>query len=181
MTLRPGLTPMYSAAAIAERVNDMAATINRDFANADMVHVIVTLNGAFIFAADLIRKLNIPLMVHFAGGGTQYEGQTRRELALQPEALPHSFGNQPVIILEDLMDGGNTVTELRKLCVERSCGALKVAALLKRQGADGTVDYYGFTLPKGVFVVGYGMDMDGLFREMGDVAALGTAVQAGVC
>ncbi len=61
------MTSLYSASAIDERVKDIAEDINKEFAGQDSIHAVVTLNGAFVFAADLIRHLKVPLVMHFAG------------------------------------------------------------------------------------------------------------------
>lgn len=165
------MTPLYSASAIAERVQDMAKAMNKDFATAKNVHVVVTLNGSFMFAADLVRQLNFPIEMHFAGVSS-YHGMERGSLNVTGDALPPSFGGNPVLVIEDIMNLGNTVTSLRDLIAARNSGAIKVAALVKRQGAEGKADYYGFTVPQGLFVVGYGMDLNGRFRQMEDIQTL---------
>tara|TARA_B100000609_G_C17053912_1_gene350471 strand:- start:91 stop:642 length:552 start_codon:yes stop_codon:yes gene_type:complete len=166
--------PLYSSAAIAERVVDIADEINRDFAGEELVHAIVTLNGAFMFAADLIRHLDVPLVLHFAGA-TSYYGTEQGDLRINANALPKSFGNKPVLLIEDIMDTGNTVGQLRKIIADRFSGQIKVAALLRRQSGGGKADYYAFTVPRGIFVIGYGMDMDGRYRELKDICAYGQA------
>lgn len=176
-------TPLYSAAAISERISGIADALNRDFGRAPVVHAIVTLNGAFIFAADLIRQLKFPLVLHFAGGSF-FEGTEKRSLLINPDALPTSFGNNPVLLIEDVMDSGNTVGQLRKMVAERFSGTIRTVALLKRQSGDGDADYFGFTLPRGLYVVGYGMDMDGRYRELPDIRTLSAGMptdDVGIC
>lgn len=178
------MTLLYSANAIEERVRDMAAAINKEYAGEDLVHAIVTLNGAFMFAADLIRHLNIPLVLHFAGAPS-YQGSGSETLRINADALPPSFGNKPVILIEDIMDSGNTVGQLRRIIAERYASSIDVIALLKRQGGDGKLNHYAFTVPRGLFVVGYGMDLDGRYRELKDVHTLATASMStdnsGIC
>lgn len=166
------LSPLYSESVIADRVREIAERMNADFKNADIVHVIVTLNGSFMFAADLVRQLRFPIVMHFAGA-TSYTGVERKQLRINAEALPPSFGNKPVILIEDIVDTGNTIGALRQMIAERFASEIKVAALLRRQSGGGKADYYGFTVPAGLFVVGYGLDLDGRYRELRDIKTVG--------
>ena len=178
------MTELYSANAISERVEDIADDLNRAFKGAKVVHAVVTLNGAFMFAADLVRHLDLPLVMHFAGEQS-YLGTQQGEMRINVNALPRSFNNEPVLVIEDIMDTGNTADILRGMIAERQSGQIKIAALLKRQGGDGAADYHAFTLPRGLFVVGYGMDMDGRYRELSNIytmtSIMGEAGNAGVC
>lgn len=171
------LSPLYSAKAIAERVQDIADHINSDYKDVEALHVVVTLNGAFMFAADLVRKLEMPQVIHFAGAQS-YLGTQQGDLRVNADALPRSFGNQPVLIIEDIMDSGRTAKVLRALIAERFSGSIGMAALLRRQNCEGDCDYYGFTVPRGLFVVGYGMDMDGRYRELTDIRAYDNATMS---
>ena len=173
------LTPVYSASAIKERVANIAEDLNKDFSVDETVHVIVTLNGSFMFAADLLRLLKFPVVVHFAGASS-YLGTETQNLRIDPDSFPKSFGNKPVILIEDVVDTGKTLGLLRQIIADRFAGSIKVASLLKRQGGVGC-DYHGFTIPKDMFVVGYGMDMDGRYRELPDLRAIGSATKEGLC
>ena len=174
------LSQAHSAAAISERVKDIANAINKRYEHEKMLHIIITLNGAFMFGADLIRLLNVPVEVHFAGTGS-YSGREKKDLRIDPDALPKSFGNTPVIILEDIMDSGATIGHLRDILARRFASEIKVATLLRRQSGTADADWYGFTVPKGLFVVGYGMDMNGRYRELPDLNVVGIATGSGLC
>jgi hypoxanthine phosphoribosyltransferase len=174
------LTPVYSANAIADRITDIAASVNKEYKDAEALHVIVTLNGAFMFAADLLRKLKMPVVVHFAGTGS-YSGSETKDLRINPEAFPPSFGNQPVLILEDIVDSGATINTLRTIIAERFASNIKVATLLRRQSGKANADYYGFTIPQGLFIVGFGMDMNDRYRELSDIQSIGVATTSGMC
>ncbi|MEC9290959.1 MAG: phosphoribosyltransferase family protein [Pseudomonadota bacterium] len=174
------MTSLYSASAIDERVKDIAEDINKEFAGQDSIHAVVTLNGAFVFAADLIRHLKVPLVMHFAGA-TSYFGTNQKDLRINADALPPSFGGKPVLLIEDIVDSGNTIAMLRQIMADRSAGTIRVATLLKRQGSSGVADFYGFTVPEGLFVIGYGMDIDGRYRELPEIQTLGTATSSGAC
>lgn len=174
------LSPVYSAASIKDRIEQIATAINKDYTDETLVHVVITLNGSFMFAADLIRKIEVPMEVHFAGTAS-YSGTETEDLRINPEAFPKSFGNSPVLIIEDIVDSGVTITILRNLIAERFASNIKVATLLRRQDGAGKSDYYGFTIPQGLFVVGYGMDMNGMYRGLPDIKAISTGMHKGIC
>ena len=172
------LSPLYSETVIADRVKEIADRMNADFTGADLVHIIVTLNGAFIFAADLVRQLKFPIVLHFAGATSYMGTEQSKNLRINADALPPSFGNKPVILIEDIVDTGNTVNKLRQIMADRFASMIRVAALLRRQSGGGKADYYGFTVPNGLFVVGYGLDLDGRYREFRDIRTITSAVSA---
>lgn len=175
----PTMTNLYSAGSIKERVEKIAKDINNDFKGEELVHIVITLNGAFMFAADLVRLLDIPQQISFASASSYVGTQQGDSLSLNMDSLPRSFGNKPVILIEDIMDTGNTVTALRQVLADRMASTIKIAALLKRQGCDGHADYFGFTVPRGLFVIGYGMDMDSRYRELSDIQVLDGATMSG--
>lgn len=172
------LSPLYTEAVIQDRVSEIADKLNADFTGEDLVHVIVTLNGAFIFAADLIRKLNFPVVLHFAGATSYMGNEDSKHMRINADALPKSFGNMPVILLEDIIDSGNTIGKLRHILVDKFAGSINVVALLRRQGAEGQPDYFGFTVPQGLFIVGYGLDLDGRYRELRDIQTVGISTSS---
>ena len=174
------LSEVYSASAISDRVKDIAASINREYKDETILHVIVTLNGSFMFAADLIRQIDVPIEVHFAGTAS-YSGREKQDMRINPDAFPRSFGNAPVVIVEDIVDSGATIKQLRTLLAERFASSIKIASLLRRQSGNANPDWYGFTIPQNLFVVGYGMDMDGRYRELPDIRAISAATTSGMC
>lgn len=176
------LSTMYSPEAIAERVKKIAEQLNKEFEKEDLVHAIITLNGAFVFAADLIRELNFPLVLHFAGSVTM-PGQDKPAagLRINIDALPKNFANKAVILIEDVVDSGDTVKQLREIMAQRFASRIVCASLIRRQGGEAPIDYFGFTVPRGVFIVGYGLDMDGRYRELREIKTLGGATFSGTC
>ncbi len=168
------LSPLYSESAIADRVNDIADKLNAAYKGNELVHIVVTLSGAFIFAADLIRLLNFPIVVHFSGAAPyRGESEPQSDLRVNADEIPPSFGNRPVVLIEDILESGKTVKKLRQIVADRMASSIEVVALLKRQSSDYKADYFGFTLPKGLFVVGYGLDLDGRYREMKEIQTVG--------
>jgi hypoxanthine phosphoribosyltransferase len=173
------LTQVYSKDAIQDRIRDIAEDINRDFKDVKELHMIVTMNGTFMFAADLVRLVKVPLVLHFAGCDS-YQNKEGKDIVINDDSLPPSFKNNPVILLEDVVDSGTTIGAIRQIIKDRGASIIRVAALLKRQGGV-SADYYGFTIPQGLFVIGYGMDMDGKYRELPDLQSLGTVTSSGMC
>lgn len=174
---------LYSASSIDERVSNIAKDIQKDFHGANPLHVVVTMNGAFMFAADLVRRINLPMVLHFTGG-SYFEGAVKHEVSMSGDTLPSSFSGAPVLLIEDVLDTGKSVGHLRQMLADRQASTISVATLLKRQGGGAKANYSAFTIPQELFVVGYGMDMDGRYRELKDIhtfATSGTGSTAGVC
>lgn len=169
---------LYSAETIASRVNDLAATLSKDLAGNKLVHTVVTMNGAAVFAADLIRRLQVPQVLHFTGG-SYFQGPIKQELAMNPETLPSNFNLAPVLVVEDILDSGNAIRQLRHILAERGAGPITVVTLFKRIGSPAVADHAAFSLPKELFVVGYGLDMDGRYRELPAIYTFETTMMAG--
>ncbi len=169
---------IYSPEAIAARVADLANTLNRDLSGTKLLHTIVTMNGACMFAADLTRQLKIPQVLHFTGGSF-FQGAIKQEVAMDPATLPNNFHLAPVLIIEDILDGGDGVKNLRQMLGQRAAGPVTVITLFKRVGSQALADHYAFSLPKELFVVGYGLDMDGRYRELPGIHAFESGVMSG--
>ena len=162
------LQPLYSKANIENRIEKLADELNKKYGSEKTVHLVVTLNGSFIFAADLIRKLKFPLTMCFAGSITSKVDQVS-DTRINSNALPKSFGSTPVLILEDIIDSGKTIGVLRTIVAERFPSSIEVLALIKRQSCTIAPDYSCFTVPEGVFLVGYGLDLDNRYRELAGI------------
>ncbi|MFZ2586854.1 MAG: phosphoribosyltransferase family protein [Alphaproteobacteria bacterium] len=170
---------LYDAGSIASRVADMADALNRDLGHHKLVHVVVTMNGGFVFAADLCRQLKMPLVLHFTGG-SYFKGNIKQDVAMNPETLPTAFHGAPVLIVEDILDSGNAVRQLKQALAERGAGTQTVVTLFKRVGSPSEATHAAFSLPKELFVVGYGLDMDGRYRELRDIFTFEHSVMTGV-
>lgn len=170
---------LYDAATVQSRVADLADALNRDMGHHKLVHVVVTMNGGFMFAADLCRQLKMPLVLHFTGG-SYFKGNIKQDLAMNPETLPTNFNSTPVLIIEDILDAGNAVRHLKQALAERKAGPMTVVTLFKRVGSPAEADHAAFSLPKELFVVGYGLDMDGRYRELKDIFTFEHSVMTGV-
>jgi hypoxanthine phosphoribosyltransferase len=176
------MQPLYSQQVIANRVEKLADELNKKYKDESNVHMVVTLNGAFIFAADLIRKLKFPVTLCFAGSVTsnvQQVGDTR----INSNALPKSFGNEPVIVLEDIIDSGKTIAILREMIASKFASSIDIVALVKRQSCKIAPDYACFTVPEGMFLVGYGLDLENRYRELPGIFSIDCTMEksTGVC
>jgi len=155
-------------ARIAARIAELGAEIRRDCGPDTPVHLIAVLKGAFVFLADLLRQINGPVTLDFIavssyGGGTSSSGQVRLL-----KDLDRSLEGRHVIIVEDIVDTGLTLSYLQEILHARSPKSLKTACLLSkpsRRKVQVPVEYIGFTIDDR-FVVGYGLDFDEHYREL---------------
>ena len=168
---RPGRV-LISEAEIRSRIAELGQDLARDYARESPILVGV-LQGAFLFMADLVRATPIDLTTDFIGvssyGGTRSSGQVRIL-----SDLSMSIEGRDVVIVEDIVDTGLTLTYLKRMLDARHPRSLRVCVLtdkIERRQVDVAVDYVGFTIPN-VFVVGYGFDHDGLYRNLPYVAVL---------
>src|SRR5437899_2311662 len=156
---------------ITVRVAELGEAIRRDYAGRAPVLVGV-LKGAVIFAADLIRAIPLPVSLDFMsvssyGGGTRSSGV----VSLTAD-LSVSIEGRDVIIVEDIIDTGRTISYLRRNLATRHPRSLALCVLLdkvSRREVEVAVDYIGFAIPD-EFVVGYGLDHDGLHRNLRHIA-----------
>lgn len=162
-----GITPLLTREQIRERVAELGHSITRDYAGRSLVLVCV-LKGSFVFAADLIRAIDLPLRVEFFGVrsyGDQTESSGVVQITLD---LTHPIADQHVLVVEDIVDTGLTLSYLQEQLRARGPASLRVAALLHkpaRMQRPAELDYLGFTI-EDVFVVGYGLDHSERYRNL---------------
>lgn len=162
------LEPLIHRDEIRKRVKEIAEEISRDYEGRTPL-LIGVLNGSFIFLADLVRELSIPVVVDFVKVRS-YVGTESSTLELKLD-LERDIEGMDVILVEDIVDTGKTVDFLIRRMSSKNPNSIKVCALLdkpERRKVDVKVDYVGFTIPD-VFVVGYGLDVDGRYRELPDI------------
>jgi hypoxanthine phosphoribosyltransferase len=159
--------------AIQKRVREVAHQITKDF-KGQRVHLIGVLKGACIFLSDLVREINLETSIDFIavssyGKGKESSGQVR-----VLKDLDSSIEGLNVVLVEDILDTGLTLSYLLRVLQQRKPKALRVAALLdkpSRRLKDVKGDYIGFTIPN-EFVVGYGLDYSERYRNLKDVCIL---------
>lgn len=158
---------------IARRVKELADRIARDYAGRDLV-MIGVLKGAFIFLADLVRALTFPVEIDFVrlrsyGGGTSPTGEVHITKDVE---LP--LRDRDVLIVEDIVDIGFTLSFLRQHLATHRPRSLKICCLIdkrERREIDVPLDYVGFVVEKG-FLVGYGLDCGEQSRTLPEIFVL---------
>jgi len=167
------LRRIISRGQIRRRVKELAAQIRADYSGQRPVFVCV-LKGAFVFLADLVREVGLPLEVDFmAASSYEMEKTSKGQLTILKDITTNIAG-RPVILVDDIIDSGLTLQHLRDHLASRQPASLRVCALLARERAlaAGTlIEYLGFTVPED-FVVGYGLDYAQQYRELPDIHAL---------
>jgi hypoxanthine phosphoribosyltransferase len=160
---------LISAERIAQRVKALGQQITRDYQGQKLC-IIGVLKGSFIFMADLIRAIEVPCEVEFIGVSS-YEGMQSSGHVRISNDLSVDIEGKHVLLVEDIIDTGNTIDYLIKTLEVRKPLSLKIACLLSKPEAHQikiTIDYTGFEISK-EFVIGYGLDLDGLYRNLPDL------------
>jgi hypoxanthine phosphoribosyltransferase len=167
------LKPFISERRLQARVRALGRAIRSDYEGRDLVLVGI-LKGSFIFMADLARAIRLPLTCDFMrvssyGSQTVSNGNIRMEFDLS-----HPVRGKHVLLVEDIVDTGWTLDHVIRELRKKKPSSLKLAALLHkpaRTRVDVPIDYLGFKIPDR-FVVGYGLDFDGRYRNLPHVAVL---------
>ena len=158
---------------IAARVTELGEAIGRDYAGRTPVLVGV-LKGAVVFTADLLRAIPMPAAMDFMAVSSYGSGTRSTGVVRLTADLSLSIEDRDVIIVEDVIDSGRTISYLRRNLATRHPRSLALCGLLdkvSRRELDLDIDYVGFVIPD-EFVVGYGLDYDGRHRELPDLAVL---------
>jgi hypoxanthine phosphoribosyltransferase len=158
-------TPYISEEEIRKKVIELADSLNRDYQNKNPIFIAV-LNGAFIFAADLFKSLSIDAEISFIKLAS-YKGMKSSGQVITAIGLDIELYDRHVVILEDIVDTGKTLHEFLPQLWHQQPASLKIVALLHKPKATVyplKVDYKGFEIPD-KFVVGYGLDYNGLGRN----------------
>jgi hypoxanthine phosphoribosyltransferase len=165
--------PLYSAEVLAARVAELGAAITQDKQREDLV-IICILKGSFVFAADLIRQIDLPLTIEFLGVRSYGDDtETSGEVQITSD-LSRPIEGKDVLLVEDIVDTGLTLNFLLDLLARRGPRSLKLAALLhkpSRTRVPVKIDYLGFSIDD-VFVVGYGLDHAQRHRNLPYVGVL---------
>jgi hypoxanthine phosphoribosyltransferase len=164
--------PYLSAEEIAEKIRGIADRMNKDYAGKRPLFIAI-LNGSFMFASDLFKHISIDAEISFiklaSYKGTKSSGQVITAIGLDMDLI-----GRHVVIVEDIVDTGKTLHVFLPQLVHQQPASLKVAALLHKPEATVypiPVDYLGFAVPN-KFLLGYGLDYDGLGRNIPSIYKL---------
>jgi hypoxanthine phosphoribosyltransferase len=163
---------LLSQQAIQKRVAELAVEIRRDFP--DDLHLIAVLKGAFVFLSDLVRQMTGPVSLDFMAVSSYAANTTTSGEVRLLKDLDTTLAGRNVVIIEDIVDTGLTLTYLQEILRARGPQALRTACLLSkpsRRQVDVKVDYVGFTI-EDRFVVGYGLDYGEQYRNLPHIAVL---------
>src|SRR3984885_734884 len=164
---------MLSAEQIATRVRELGEQITKDYKDRPLVLVCV-LKGSFVFAADLMRAIDLPLRIDFLGVRSYGEGTESSGVVQITQDLSRPIENEDILLVEDIVDTGLTIAHLMDLLRTRQPRSVKVCALLhkpSRARVPIAVDYVGFTIDDR-FVVGYGLDFAEKYRNLPYIGVL---------
>lgn len=157
---------------IQNKIKEMAEAINRDYAGKRPLFVAI-LNGSFMFAADLFKSLTIEAEISFIKLAS-YKGMKSTGSVITAIGLDEDLYNRDVVIIEDIVDTGRTLHKFIPSLEHQQPSSLKIATLLHKPEATVhplTLDYVGFSIPN-KFVLGYGLDYDGLGRNLKEIYQL---------
>ncbi|HEU0293233.1 MAG TPA: hypoxanthine phosphoribosyltransferase [Anaerolineales bacterium] len=165
---------IVSAEDIASRVGELARQIDHDYQNYDQLLLLGILRGAFIFLADLARQLQTPHVVDFMALTSYSKDKALGEVRILMDSR-EIIKDQHVLIVEDILDRGNTLKHLYHTIQDRKPASLRSCVLVRKKRPDlhlsFPLDYVGFDIPD-VWVVGYGLDYDNLYRTLPYIAEL---------
>lgn len=168
---------LISETEIKEKIKEIAAKITSDYAGESVLFVCI-LKGSIHFYSDLTREIDLPLTMDFMSISSYGSGTTSSGEVKMLKDLDKSICNKHVIIVEDIIDSGNTLSYLKRLLSSRQPKSIKICTLLdkpSRRKVDLTPDYCCFIIPD-EFVVGYGLDFDEIYRNEKEIYVLDPSV-----
>jgi len=166
------ITPLISADDIRRRVAELAGQIDKDYAGSPLT-VMGILNGSFIFLSDLVRQMKTECVIDFIGVESYRDGTAAGELKVLKEPQV-SIEDQCVLVVDDILDKGNTLQLIHDLLLQGNPRDVRICVMLSKQCQRATqiqADYIGFDVPD-AFVVGYGLDYAGQYRQLGYVGVI---------
>jgi hypoxanthine phosphoribosyltransferase len=165
-------TPYITAQKIREQINILAGELNRDYEGKRPLFIAI-LNGSFMFASDLFKEVNIEAEICFIKLAS-YKGTKSTGNVITSIGLDEPLNGRHVVIIEDIVDTGKTLHEFLPQLFNQQPASLKIAALLHKPEALAypvKIDYLGFNVPN-KFLLGYGLDFDGLGRNLREIYQL---------
>jgi hypoxanthine phosphoribosyltransferase len=160
---------LISESNLQKRISELGNEISRDYADSDDLLLVCILRGAVIFLTDLSRKISVPHAIDFMAISSYGSGNRSSTGVVRITMdLTTNISNKDVLIVEDIIDSGNTLSYVMALLSTRKPKSLNVCALLdksERREVEVPIRYTGFKIPN-KFVFGYGLDLDEFFRNL---------------
>ncbi|RJQ55293.1 MAG: hypoxanthine phosphoribosyltransferase [Nitrospiraceae bacterium] len=158
--------PFLTVEQIQNRVKELARKISGDF-NGKEILAVGILKGAFMFFADIVRHIDVPMKIDFLIASSYVKSQTSGEINIFADVREDIKGRD-VLLIDDIVDTGLTLKYIHDMLLAKNPASLKICTFLDkktRRKADLKIDYTGFEIPDN-YVVGYGLDFDGRFRNL---------------
>ena len=171
---------LFSQEQLQARVQEIARDIQRDYAGKEIM-LISVLRGSFIFMADLCRAIDLPCTLDFMSVSSYGKGTTSSGQVQITKDLSEDISGRHIIVVEDILDSGNTLSYLLKILQHRNPASIRLCTLLdkpERRVKPVEVHYSGFTIPD-AFVVGYGLDYAEHYRNLPYIGILKPEVYGG--
>lgn len=164
--------PYLTAAQINEQIKRLGAELNRDYAGKRPLFIAI-LNGSFMFASDLFKELTVDAEICFIKLAS-YKGTRSTGNVITSIGLDEPLNERHVVVIEDIVDTGKTMSQFLPQLMDHQPASLKIASLLHKPDAlqhPINIDYLGFKVPN-KFLLGYGLDYDGLGRNLKEIYQL---------
>lgn len=171
---------LFSEEQLKARVNEIAQQISKDYAGKEIM-LISVLRGSFIFMADLCRAIDLPCTLDFMAVSSYGKGTTSSGQVQITKDLSEDISGRHIIVVEDILDSGNTLSYLLKILENRHPASIRLCTLLdkpERRVKPVEVHYSGFSIPD-AFVVGYGLDYAEMYRNLPYIGILKPEVYGG--
>lgn len=168
---------LYTQEQIDQRTDELATTLSTKYSD-ELPVVVPVMTGAMMFAAELMKKLNFKLNIDYVDVSSYEDSSKSSGKVRLLRDLSHDVSGRPVLMIEDIIDTGHTLEFLNKLFASRGAKSVETCSLLDkpdRREVDVKADYVGFEVPN-EFIVGYGLDYDGLYRNLPYVGILKRSV-----
>ena len=167
---------LLSEEEVDSRIRQIAAKISKDYAGRE-IHLICVLKGGVFFMCELAKRITVPVTMDFMSVSSYGAGTKSSGIVKIVKDLDQSIEGRDVLVVEDIIDSGRTLSHLMKILNERKPSSICLCTLLdkpdRREVDDVNVDYTGFQVPD-EFVVGYGLDYDQLYRNLPYVGVVET-------
>lgn len=162
---------LLSRDTIAQRVRELGSRIGKDFQGRELC-VVPVMDGGFIFAADLIREIDLPLTVAPIKASSYGDATTSSGTVRLPWGMPEGISGKDLLLVDDILDTGQTLESLRSRLTEAGALSVRSCVLLRKESAgDLHSDYVGFEI-RDKFVIGYGLDLAGRHRNLPDIRVM---------